>query len=118
MLNQILSQHERGWPLISCNGRDLVFVSPQFGAITMYGIWDVRSNVQCRSLYAPINFGDWMAPMDYVCNGHRISLDLHVEGPAASFSKEVTPELRQSLLRADELSIIELLKIVHDRVKA
>lgn len=116
MLGQILSTRR---PIIACNGRDLTYADESFGVITLQdvSIEDVGFYYhlgRSSEFLDPFDCG----PCDWIVELPRCELSFKARSHAAVFQDGVTPDLIRRLKCADALTILELLNIVNQKVKA
>lgn len=113
MPTMMFSSEQRN-PIISANGRDFACALPGWGVLSMPS-YSATSRVQIRHWYSPLSLEPFSPPDCQVCLGSSILLSLEIESNVGAFSEDVPADLRRRLLAADELTILELLKIVHEK---
>lgn len=112
-MSTMIFSSERHSPIISANGRDFACVIPDWGVLSM-PCYSARASLRIR----PQCFRDHTAigTPDYaILRSREIALTLEIESHTGVFSEETPADLRRRLLAADELTILELLKIVHEK---
>lgn len=104
---------DRHSPIISANGHDFACVIPDWGVLSMpsYAA-TARLDVRRRHHYDVTAIG---TPDYAILQESSIALTLAIESHTGVFSEEIPADLRRRLLSADELTILELLKIVQEK---
>jgi hypothetical protein len=100
-------------PIISANGHDFACVIPDWGVLSLPS-YSARAKLDIRRRH---HYDCWaISTPDYaILQESSIALTLEIESHTGVFSEAVPADLRRRLLAADELTILELLKIVHEK---
>lgn len=102
--------------VITADGRNLVLAVPEFGQLTMENFHVVRSQFNHRRSWEPLHFGGML--VDQVLDDAWVELELKIQSRSTVYCETISPELDPRVLAASQLTVMQLLKLVNEKVKA
>jgi hypothetical protein len=102
-------------PIIASNGRDVTVVQDGYGAITMKNCYSRSVRWTHRPYWHDYSLGSHEPP-SLLYTGGESELEISLVSSMCYADMENSQDLSNQLKSVDEMSIMELLKIVHDRV--